>query len=291
MSDSLARMATLKDARAFLETQFQQKHPDVALSGNLLQSSVVLGSGLGAAIDEWESRFPCVLSLPYAAISGMPTAHVQGHGSVFKVFQVSPTHRTGVFCGRTHAYETTDLDRVVFPIRLAKALGAEILILTNAAGGIRDDLNPGQLVLITDHLNLTGLHPLQGQNLDALGPRFYDMTEAYSKRLRDLAQAVAKQQETPLSQGVYAWLLGPSYETPAEIRMLRTLGADVVGMSTVPEVLAARHMGLEVMTLSCITNKAAGLGQEQLSHQEVMETAQVAQKRFNTLLQDVLVAL
>jgi purine-nucleoside phosphorylase len=190
--------------------------------------------------------------------------------------------------GRFHYYEGHDMNTVVFPARVLRQLGAQFLLVTNAAGGINPDFKPGTLMLIADHLNLMGDNPLKGPNHDFLGARFPDMSEAYSLQLRQIALDVAKSQGIELKQGIYAGLSGPTYETPAEVRMLRTLGADAVGMSTVPEVIAANHMGMNVLGISCITNQAAGLSAQKLSHQEVMETAEHTRQRFVNLLTGIL---
>jgi purine-nucleoside phosphorylase len=190
--------------------------------------------------------------------------------------------------GRVHLYEGHAPEGVVFGVRLMIALGARIVILTNAAGGIREDLEPGELMLIEDHLNLTGHNSLAGENDDTLGPRFLAMNEAYDRGLRELTQRVAQRHGSALAYGVYAGLLGPSYETPAEIRMLRTLGADAVGMSTVLETIAARHMGARCLGISCITNRAAGLAPSAPTHAEVQATAETARARFTALVMGVL---
>lgn len=251
-----------------------------------LTLAVTLGSGLSDVVAQWP--FKLHKQVPYTDIPGMSAAKVQGHAAMFSLLEVAEGRYVGVFAGRTHAYETPDLDAVVFNTRLAKALGAESLLLTNAAGGIGERQNPGSLMLIEDHINLTGLHPLRGPNLDELGPRFYDMSDAYNASWRERIQALADELNTELTTGVYAWVLGPSYETPAEIRMMRTLGASAVGMSTVPEVLAAKHMGMSVAAISCITNKAAGLQSTPLNHQEVLETAKQAEARLSQLLQAII---
>jgi purine-nucleoside phosphorylase len=182
--------------------------------------------------------------------------------------------------GRFHMYEGYGPELTAFPVRVMKALGASSLLVTNAAGGINLNFASGNLMLISDHINLTGKNPLIGPNDNELGVRFPDMSEAYSKRLRGIAAEIANEQGFSLQEGVYAGLLGPTYETPAEIRMLRTLGADAVGMSTVAEVIAARHSGIEVVGISCITNMAAGILDQPLSHDEVMETAERVKSQF-----------
>ncbi|MFO0694172.1 MAG: purine-nucleoside phosphorylase [Polyangiales bacterium] len=243
---------------------------------------LVLGSGLGA----FGERAVDAVRLPYAAIPGMPTVSVEGHDGELVVGRVAGV-TTAILRGRVHLYEGRAEDDVVFGTRLLARLGCEVLVLTNAAGGIAADLAPGALLLITDHLNLTGRSPLVGASGRTLGPRFPDMTEAYDPELRALAHRVARERGIPLAEGVYAGLLGPSYETPAEIRMLRTLGADAVGMSTVLETIAARHVGLRVLGLSCITNLAAGLAGKKLAHDEVKETASLASDRFTALVEGI----
>jgi purine-nucleoside phosphorylase len=190
--------------------------------------------------------------------------------------------------GRVHCYEGWTAEDVAFGARVLCGLGVKLVVVTNAVGGVNPSLAPGDLVRITDHLNLTGQNPLAGENDDRLGPRFPDLSEAYDARLGALLEACAEGQGQRLYPGVYAWLLGPSYETPAEIRMLRTLGADVVGMSTVPEVIAARHMGVPVVGISVVTNLAAGLSGRKLSHEEVSEVAGRVRDRLGALVADFL---
>jgi purine-nucleoside phosphorylase len=190
--------------------------------------------------------------------------------------------------GRAHLYEGYRPDQVVFGVRVLGRFGVRALVLTNAAGGINPAFRRGLLVLISDHINLQGANPLVGPNEESLGPRFPDMTEAYSARLREIAREAAAELNIPVAEGVYAAMLGPSYETPAEIRFLRTIGADLVGMSTVPEVIAARHMGLSVLAISCVTNMAAGLAPGPLSHREVLETGEMVRDRLSRLLEALL---
>jgi len=238
---------------------FIQKHsPYPAIHG-----AVVLGSGLGDFADTLQN----VHYIPYSEIPHFHRATVQGHAGRLAIGEIAPGFVIACMQGRFHFYEGSDMQTVVFPTRVLQALGAEFLIVTNAAGGINLNFHPGTLMLIEDHLNLMGNNPLKGPNPDELGPRFLDMTEAYAKDLRQLAQQVAKSNNFALESGVYAGLSGPSYETPAEIRMLRTLGADAVGMSTVPEVIVANHMGMRELGISCITNAAAGISGQKLSHQ------------------------
>ncbi len=245
--------------------------------------ALVLGSGLGAFADTFEDR----VAIPYREIRGMPVSKVAGHAGNL-VFGTAEGVEVVAMQGRVHLYEGHPPSDVVFGLRLMLHLGADKVIITNAAGGIADTLAVGDLMLIEDHLNLTGTNALVGENEEELGPRFVDMTTAYDKELRELARESARALNFALAEGVYAGLLGPTYETPAEIRYLRTIGATAVGMSTVLEVAAARHMGARVLGISCITNKAAGLGQETLDHAEVQEVATRVRERFVSLLGAVL---
>lgn len=244
---------------------------------------IVLGSGLGSALDAMKVE----VAIPYAEIPGFLPSTVAGHAGRLLVGALAGVEVV-VMQGRIHLYEGHAPHDVVLPTRVLIALGAKKLVITNAAGGANAALLPGDLMLITDHLNLTGKSPLTGPNEAALGPRFPDMSEAYDRSFRALAEAKANARGWQLREGVYAGLLGPSYETPAEIRMLQRLGADAVGMSTVLEVIAARHMGARVLGISCISNKGAGLSAHPLSHDEVETTARSIQKRLFTLVSDLL---
>ena len=239
---------------------------------------VVLGSGLGAFAEQLSSG----LRIPYAEIPEMPRSSVVGHAGNLCTGSLGSVE---VIClqGRAHVYEGNSAARSVFGVRLLAELGCPIVLLTNAAGGIHASFAPGDLMLITDHLNLMGINPLCGANFGS-GPRFPDLSQAYDVGLRALAREAARHAEVTLREGVYAAMLGPSYETPAEIRMLRTLGADAVGMSTVPEVIALRQLGVRVGAISCITNLAAGLSAELLDHGEVEATARRSQEAFTALL-------
>lgn len=239
---------------------------------------IVLGSGLGIFADSLEDR----AVLPYERIPGFAQSTVSGHAGQLVAGRCG-TSEVLVMQGRVHAYEGHALERVVLPVRALIMAGCKTLLITNSAGGINPALEPGDLVLIRDHLNLSGQNPLKGENDDRLGPRFPDMSEAYDRDLRILAVHAAARVGYVLREGIYSYMLGPSYETPAEIRMARLAGADLAGMSTVPEVIAARHMGARVLGLSCVTNKAAGL-QGTLSHEEVKETASRVRDTFVTLL-------
>lgn len=251
--------------------------------GRVPEVALVLGSGLGAFAD----TFADSVAIPYDEIPGMHASTVKGHAGQLVIGKVGAVTAVAMQ-GRIHLYEGHDPHEVVFGARLMRTLGAEQVIITNAAGGTADSLEPGDLMLITDQLNLTGTNSLLGANDERIGPRFPDMSTAFDAELGERASEVAKGLGFELARGVYAGLLGPTYETPAEVRMLRTLGADAVGMSTVLEVIAARHMGARVLGISCITNKAAGLGHETLDHKEVQEVAERVRERFIALLRGLL---
>jgi purine-nucleoside phosphorylase len=229
--------------------------------------AIVLGSGLGAFADELSDA----VSIPYPEIPGWPGSTAIGHSGRLVIGTLGST-RIAAMAGRAHLYEGYTQDQVTFGVRVLKMLGVRSIAFTNAAGGINLALDRGGLVLITDHINLQGSNPLVGPNEDSLGPRFPDMSETYSRRLRAVAKEVAANLCIALTEGVYAAMLGPSYETPAEIRYLRAIGADVVGMSTVPEAIVANHMGMEVLAISCVTNMAAGVLPQKLDHEEVLKT-------------------
>jgi purine-nucleoside phosphorylase len=228
---------------------------------------VILGSGLGAFADTLEQR----VETPYSEIAGWPRSTAAGHAGKLVEGKIADT-RVLVLSGRAHYYEGYTGAQVTFGIRELARRGVDRVILTNAAGGIHHGYQAGDLVLISDHINLMGTNPLVGPNDDTLGPRFPDMTEAYARAYREIAKKTGAELGLELQEGVYAALLGPSYETPAEIRYLRTIGADLVGMSTVPEVIAANHLGMKVLAISCVTNMAAGILPQKLVHQEVLDT-------------------
>lgn len=234
-------------------------------------AGIVLGSGLNGLADRIEGA----VAVPYEEIPGFPVSKVAGHRGRLVLGELPVDGgRLPVVAmqGRAHGYEGFSAEEVAFGARVLCGLGVKLLLVTNAAGGVNPSFAPGDLVRITDHLNLSGMNPLVGDNDDKLGPRFPDLSEVYDAALGAVLEQVAAERGIPLRAGVYACLLGPSYETPAEIRMLRLLGADVVGMSTVPEVIAARHMGTRVVGISVVTNLAAGLSRRPLSHAEVQET-------------------
>lgn len=247
---------------------------------------IVLGSGLG----DYAKNVQVVFELAYREIADFPVSTVPGHDGKF-VFGFIKTVPVVLMKGRVHYYEGYDISDVVLPVRLMKLLGIEALILTNAAGGINLSFHPGSLMLLTDHISLFVPNPLIGQNMDALGTRFPDMSQVYDPTLQKLIKETAENEQIPLEKGVYVQLTGPSYESPAEIRMLKALGADAVGMSTVVEAIAARHAGLKLCAISCISNYAAGLGQAELSHEEVQKAADEAAPYFEKLLTKSVIAI
>jgi len=241
---------------------------------------VVLGSGLGAFAEELSER----AEIPYQEIPGWPRSTAVGHAGELVIGRLGAT-AVAVMSGRAHLYEGHSVQAAAFGVRVLHSLGARGIVFTNAAGGVNVALERGGLVLISDHINLQGGNPLVGPNDDSLGPRFPDMSEAYSRAWRATAKAVASELCVPIAEGVYAAMLGPSYETPAEIRFLRTIGADVVGMSTVPEVIVANHMGMKVLGISCVTNMAAGvLPDTKINHEEVLETGIMVRDTLTRLL-------
>ena len=245
--------------------------------------ALVLGSGLGAFADE----FVEATRIPYAKIPDFPRSTAIGHAGQLVIGKVDGIEVAGMQ-GRVHLYEGYSVKDVAYPIRVFARMGVKAVILTNAAGGIRKEFTQGRLVVISDHINLQGVNPLSGPNDEHFGPRFPDMSTAYDKQFRELALAEGRLLKIDLGVGVYAALAGPSYETPAEIRYLRSIGADLVGMSTVPEVIAARHSGLRVLGISCVTNAAAGILDQPLDHEEVLETAERVKSQFIALLRSVI---
>lgn len=243
---------------------------------------LILGSGLGVLADEITEA----VRIPYEEIPHFPVSTVEGHQGQWVSGKLNGKNVVAMQ-GRFHFYEGYGLEEVTFPIRVMKALGVDTLIITNASGGINMGYQPGDLMIIQDHINLTGRNPLIGPNEESFGVRFPDMSSAYDPSLRELACRVAANEGIEIQAGVYAGLTGPSYETPAEIRMLRILGADAVGMSTVPEVIVARHSGVRVLGISCISNMAAGILPQPLSHAEVMETAEKVKTKFLSLVRGI----
>lgn len=262
----------LEEAKQYI----QSKH------GATPRIGLVLGSGLGVLGEEVEQP----TRVPYSDIPNFPVSTVEGHAGQLVLGQLAG-QEVVVMQGRFHFYEGWSLDEVTFPVRVMKALGVEILIVTNAAGGINPEWNAGDLMLIEDHINFTGQNPLIGPNDKDLGVRFPDMSNAYDRDLRVKAKEIAASLGISLRVGVYAGVSGPSYETPAEIRMLRMLGGHAVGMSTVPEVIVANHAGLKVLGITCISNMAAGILDQPLTHDEVMETTEKAKSNFISLVKTI----
>jgi purine-nucleoside phosphorylase len=245
--------------------------------------AIVLGSGLGAFAEELKDS----VAIPYGDIPNFPRPTATGHAGRLVIGKIGDL-TVAVMQGRVHPYEGYSSREAAFPVRVLGRLGVKSLILTNAAGTINSAYRQGALVALSDHINLQGSNPLNGPNDERFGTRFPGMTEAYSSRYRQLAQDAARELGIDLEDGVYAALSGPSYETPAEIRYLRTIGADLVGMSTVPEVIVARHMGINVLAISCVTNMAAGLSDGEIKHEEVLETGERVRGTFLAILSAIL---
>jgi len=247
------------------------------------QIGMVLGSGLGILADEIEDA----VEVNYSEIPNFPVSTVEGHDGKLIIGKLKNKYVMAMK-GRFHYYEGYNMDVVSMPIRVMKLLGINNLLVTNAAGGINKDYEPGDLMIIKDHIKFFSDSPLRGKNMDEFGPRFNDMSNVYTEELRELAKEIAYGLDMNIREGVYAFMPGPSYETPAEIRMLSILGADAVGMSTVPEVIVAAHSGMKVLGISCITNMAAGILNQPLSHQEVMETAERVKESFGILVRTII---
>jgi purine-nucleoside phosphorylase len=246
----------------------------------LPEIGIILGSGLGGFVEIIEDK----VSIPYRDIPNFPVSTVEGHKGEL-VFGKVHGKPIVAMQGRFHYYEGYNMQEVTFPVRVMQVLGVTGLIVTNAAGGINPAFRPGDLILIKDHINMMGDNPLRGANLSSLGPRFPDLSEGYDQEWRQKAMPIAREVGIQPQEGVYAAMSGPSYESPAEIRFLRTVGADLVGMSTVPEVIVANHGGMRVLGISCVTNMAAGILPQRLSHAEVMETAERIEKQFVKFVQ------
>lgn len=268
-----------------LEFQRAERAAKFVLSKTKLRPRIalVLGSGLGAFADEFASAS----KIAYARIPHFPRSTAIGHAGQLVIGKVEDVAVAGMQ-GRVHLYEGYSAKEVAFPMRVFARMGVQAAILTNAAGGIKKEFSQGRLVVLKDHINLQGVNPLCGPNDEKFGPRFPDMTSAYDKAFREIAIAEGCQLGIELAEGTYAALAGPSYETPAEIRYLRSIGSDLVGMSTVPEVLAARHSGMRVLGISCVTNAAAGILDQPLDHKEVLETAERVKSQFISLLRAVI---
>ncbi|MBP0726314.1 purine-nucleoside phosphorylase [Bacillus sp. RG28] len=244
---------------------------------------MILGSGLGSLADEIENPF----KIPYSEIPHFAKSEAVGHANELVIGEFKGKTVVAMK-GRFHYYEGFTLDEVTFPVRVMKALGVENLIITNACGAVNTSFSPGDLMLITDHINLVGTNPLIGPNNEELGTRFPDLSQVYNLDLRNIASNVAKEENITLREGVYAWWSGPAYETPAEIRMIRTLGADSVGMSTVPEAVVAVHGNMKVLGISCLTNMACGILDQPLNHDEVIEVAALVKEKFIKLVKETI---
>lgn len=261
-----------EEAAQFIRSKFDRE----------IKAALVLGSGLGAFADEIESA----VKIPYEQIPHFARSTVEGHAGQLVLGEIGGIS-VAVQQGRFHYYEGYELAEVTFPIRVFGLLGIKNLILTNAAGSINSDFKPGSLMLISDHINLMGANPLRGRNDERFGARFPDMTEVYSKDYQRAARQSAREMNYDLRRGVYCALSGPTYETPAEIHYLRRIGANAVGMSTVPEAIIARHQGMKIIGISCISNYAAGISEEEINHEEVMETGKQVAETFQNLLKKI----
>lgn len=245
--------------------------------------ALILGSGLGDMAEKIENP----INIKYEDIPNFPVSTVEGHIGELIIGELEDK-KVVVMQGRFHYYEGYSQSLTTMPVRVMKMLGAKTLIVTNAAGGTNKDFNRGDLMIIKDHINLSGSNPLIGKNDDRIGPRFPDMTDAYNKKYRELIKEIAKEENIDIKEGVYTYLSGPNYETPAEIKMIQVLGGDAVGMSTVPEVLTAVHCGMKVIGVSCITNMAAGISNTKLNHQEVIETTKKVKNNFSKLISKII---
>ncbi len=257
----------------FIKEKIGDYQPKIAL---------ILGSGLGSFADNYDG-----VRIKYEDIPGFEKSHVEGHKGQL-VFAEIEGKKTVIMQGRYHYYEGYEIDKVVFPIKVFKHLGVKNLIITNAAGAVHNAFKPGDLMIITEHINMTGVDPLRGSNDAVLGTRFPDMSEVYKKHLVQIAEQAAFELYMPIQKGVYCWRSGPCYETCAEIRMIHRLGADAVGMSTVPEAVTANYCGINVLGISCLTNYAAGISDKPLAHAEVIETAAKVQQDFQKLLLNII---
>lgn len=262
-----------QEAAQFIKSKFDRE----------IKVALVLGSGLGAFADEIENA----VKISYEEIPHFARSTVEGHAGQLVLGEVAGVC-VAVQQGRFHYYEGYELPEVTFPVRVFGLLGIKNLILTNAAGSVNSDFKPGSLMLLCDHINLMGANPLRGRNDERFGARFPDMTEVYSRDYQRLARAAAREMNYDLRRGVYCALSGPTYETPAEIHYLRYVGADAVGMSTVPEAIVARHQGMKIVAISCISNYAAGISEEEINHEEVMETGKQIAETFKNLLKGII---
>lgn len=265
-------------------------YKDIKRAANLVTHSigpadiaVILGSGLGG----YEEQLIDPAEIDYGEIPGFPTSTVSGHAGKF-IAGTLKGKRVLVMSGRFHSYEGCGMGKVTLPVRVMRLMGVKTLIVTNAAGAVNMEFKPGDLMLIEDYINLSGRNPLRGKNLDRFGPRFPDMTYAYDRELRKIAQEEAEKLNIDLKHGIYCWMNGPTFETPAEIRMARTLGADAVGMSTVPETIVARHSGIRVLGISSITNMAAGVLDQPINHEEVLAAGEMVKEPFRQLVNAII---
>lgn len=270
----------LDNTVSFLQTRIKE-----SLGDFIPEIGIVLGSGLGELADEYSS-----LAIPYSEIPNFESSRVSGHKSRL-VFAEINGKKVVMMQGRFHYYEGHPIQKVVFPVKVMKKLGVKTVILTNAAGGVNPAFNPSDLMIITDHINHMNVNPLIGPNDDSMGLRFPDMSEVYSSELIDLVKKTASKLGIDIQEGVYMALTGPSYETPAEVRMARVVGADAVGMSTVPEAIVAKWAGMNVIGISCICNSAAGVSTVALSHEDVIHAANIAKDRFKILVKEVVKGL
>ena len=267
-------MDKMNTALKYIQNQLKGLKPEIG---------AILGSGLGDLADE----IPTAIKIPYHNIPGFPISTVEGHSGQIVIGELSGK-MVLMLQGRFHYYEGYSMSELTMPVRIMKLLGINRLIVTNAAGGVNKNWKPGDLMIIKDHINFTGVSPLVGKNLDMFGPRFPDMSEPYNQEAIQWTKDAAKDLDINIREGVYLFNSGPAYETPAEVKMARVIGADAVGMSTVPEVIVANHCGMKVLGISCITNMAAGILDQSLDHKEVIETTTLVKNDFTLLIKSVL---
>ena len=250
-----------------------------------IETMIILGSGMGG----FEENYEPIYQIDYSDIPNFLTPSIEGHAGKLSIVTINEK-LTAILSGRAHYYEGYPIQDLVIPVRTFSLLGVKNLILTNAAGGISEDYEPGDIVSITDHINLTGNNPLIGKNLDMFGPRFPDMSEVYDKKFQNLAKEVARN-HFDYKTGIYAWFTGPSYETPAEVQFAKNIGADLVGMSTVPEAIVAKHAGMKISAFSLVTNLAAGISKNPLNHEEVVEIANQSKQKLQGFMKEYLIEL
>lgn len=250
-----------------------------------IETMIILGSGMGG----FEENYEPIYQIDYSDIPNFLTPSIEGHAGKLSIVSINEK-LTAILSGRAHYYEGYPIQDLVIPVRTFSLLGVKNLILTNAAGGISEDYKPGDIVSITDHINLTGNNPLIGKNLDMFGPRFPDMSEVYDRKFQNLAKEVASN-HFEYKTGIYAWFTGPSYETPAEVQFAKNIGADLVGMSTVPEAIVAKHAGMKISAFSLVTNLAAGISKNPLNHEEVVEIADQSKQKLQGFMKEFLIEL